>query len=144
MIKTPTQLPDDGQLEKLVATAFDALPQADSHRLAVIEKQLIEKMAPRRYGKRSALWIWLVVGAMLAGTATATWWVGDYNFVEKSDTEQTVLPVEKVLEDSVDSGKNTKQPPVADAESVEYESEASEHNSKQRKRPKVIYRRQIY
>jgi hypothetical protein len=61
----------------LIASAFEGLPAPDARRLAAIEERLL--MRPRR--RAGFAWWWLV-GALVAGAASAMWWAVNYDSVE--------------------------------------------------------------
>jgi hypothetical protein len=79
------QVPTEREMTHMIATAFERLPAPDARRLAAIEQQLLEQ--PRLRGRSKFVWWWLV-GALLAGAASALWWVVDYD----SGMEQKALP----------------------------------------------------
>ena len=79
------QVPTERELTDMIATAFDRLPAPDAWRLVAIEQQLLEQ--PRLRGRSKFVWWWLV-GALLAGAASALWWAVDYD----SGREQEAPP----------------------------------------------------
>lgn len=70
------QVPTEREMTDMIATAFERLPTPDARRLAAIEQQLLEQ--PRLRGRTKFVWWWLV-GALLAGAASALWWAVDYD-----------------------------------------------------------------
>ena len=79
------QVPTEREMTDMIATAFERLPAPDARRLAAIEQQLLEQ--PRLRGRSKFAWWWLV-GALVAGAASALWWAVDYD----SGMEQKALP----------------------------------------------------
>jgi hypothetical protein len=70
------QVPTEREMTDMVATAFERLPEPDAWRMAAIEQKLLEQ--PRLRGRSKHAWWWLV-GALLAGAASALWWAVDYD-----------------------------------------------------------------
>jgi hypothetical protein len=70
------QVPIEREMTDMIATAFERLPAPDPRRLAAIEQQLLEQ--PRLRGRTKYVWWWLV-GALVAGAASALWWAVDYD-----------------------------------------------------------------
>ena len=70
------QVPTERELTNMIATTFERLPAPDPRRLAAIEQQLLEQ--PRLRGRTKFAWWWLV-GALVAGAASALWWAVDYD-----------------------------------------------------------------
>jgi hypothetical protein len=70
------QVPTEREITDMIAPAFDRLPAPDTRRLAAIEQRLLEQTRPRR--RASLAWWWLV-GALVAGAASALWWAVDYD-----------------------------------------------------------------
>jgi len=66
--------PTEREIADLIASAFEGLPAPDARRLAAIEERLL--MRPRR--RAGFAWWWLV-GALVAGAASALWWTVDYD-----------------------------------------------------------------
>jgi hypothetical protein len=69
------RVPTERELTDMIATAFERLPAPDARRLAAIEQRLPER--PHLRGNRKIAWWWLV-GALVAGAASALWWAVDY------------------------------------------------------------------
>jgi hypothetical protein len=70
------QVPTEREMTDMMATAFERLPAPDLRRLAAIEEKLLEQ--PRLRGRTKHVWWWLV-GALVAGAASALWWAVDYD-----------------------------------------------------------------
>ena len=68
--------PAEREIVDMIAKAFERLPAPDARRLAAIEQKLLEQ--PRLRGRSKFVWWWLV-GALLAGAASALWWAVDYD-----------------------------------------------------------------
>ncbi len=137
MTRASTQLPgSDDQLKRLIAAAHDDLPKPDNHRLMVIEQQLAEKLDSVGGGTRSSKWIWLIAGTLMAGSATAAWWV---NVSWRNETE-SVLQSDRVplpapaaaTSNSPDTDHVAVQPPAG-----------QNQNSVKDQRPTTIYRREL-
>jgi hypothetical protein len=77
--------PAEREIADMIAKAFERLPAPDARRLAAIEQQLLEQ--PRLRGRTKFAWWWLV-GALVAGVASALWWAVNYD----SGKEQEALP----------------------------------------------------
>jgi hypothetical protein len=72
------EAPTEREIAELIASAFEGLPAPDARRLAAIEQQLLAQTRSR--GRTKIAWWWLV-GALVAGGATAMWWAVDYSSV---------------------------------------------------------------
>lgn len=82
------ETPSDSEIEQLIAPAMERLPAPDARRLAAIERQLLGQPRLRR---RSKIAWWWLVGALVAGAASALWWAVDYD--SSQGREEPVLPV---------------------------------------------------
>lgn len=105
------RIPDNDELARRLATAFDALPGPDEERLEAVRARLasqLKRPSSRSHGKR---WIWLLL--LIGGTATAAWWVGETWWQQSVDeppleltTSATAEPTATVTEkDSESSGQ---------------------------------------
>ena len=70
------EAPTERDIANLLATAFERMPEPDARRLAAIEQQLLAQ--PRLHGRKKIVWWWLI-GALVAGAASAMWWAMDYD-----------------------------------------------------------------
>jgi hypothetical protein len=70
------QVPTEREMTDMIASAYEGLATPDARRLAAIEQKLLER--PRLRGRSKFVWWWLV-GALLAGAASALWWAVDYD-----------------------------------------------------------------
>jgi len=68
------EAPAEREIADLIASTYEGLAAPDPRRLAAIEQQLLVR--PRR--RVSIAWWWLV-GALVAGTASALWWTVNYD-----------------------------------------------------------------
>lgn len=80
--------PAEREIADMIASAFERLPAPDARRLAAIEQQLLEQ--PRLRGRTKFAWWWLV-GALLAGAASALWWAVDYDSGMEQETPVPAL-----------------------------------------------------
>ena len=69
------RVPTEREMTDMIATAFERLPAPDARRLAAIEQRLPGR--PRLRGHAKLAW-WSLVGALVAGAASALWWTADY------------------------------------------------------------------
>lgn len=124
------RVPTEREMTDMIATAFERLPAPDPRRLAAIEQKLPER--PRLRGHKTIAWWWLV-GALVAGAASALWWAVDYGSGEGQGKPVTALT----------------PPPVAPSTAVEparpSRSEGAESKpagEPVQKRGRVIYQRE--
>ena len=119
------QVPTEREMTDMIALAFERLPAPDARRLGAIEQRLLEQARPRRHA--SLAWWWLV-GALVAGAASALWWAVDYDSgkgqeqavpvvtspsVAPSVADQPVRPSHsETTESKPDGGPTQKQGPV--------------------------------
>ena len=68
------EVPTEREVADMIASAYEGLAAPDSRRLAAIEQRLLEH--PRR---RAGIAWWWLVGALVAGAASALWWAVDYD-----------------------------------------------------------------
>lgn len=80
------EAPSDREIAEMIAPAFDRLPVPDPRRLAAIEERLMEQ--PRLRGRTNYAWWWLI-GALVAGAASALWWAVNY---DSSDGPELTVP----------------------------------------------------
>ena len=78
--------PAEREIAGSIAPAFDRLPEPDAQRLAAIGRRLLAQARPRR--RIRIAWWWLL-GALLAGAASALWWTVNYD-----STKGPVAPIE--------------------------------------------------
>lgn len=76
------EAPTEREIADLIASAYEGLGVPDARRLAAIEQSLLAQTRLRR-GRAKFAWWWLI-GALVAGAASALWWAVDYD----SDKEQ--------------------------------------------------------
>jgi len=120
--------PTEREIADLIASAFEDLPAPDARRLAAIEERLL--MRPRR--RAGFAWWWLV-GALVAGAASALWWAVNYDSVEG---QKEAVPV--VISPTV--APSTSDQPARPSRSEGAES-APAGNPAQKQGP-VIYQRE--
>ncbi|MGA9032229.1 MAG: hypothetical protein WB402_06930 [Sulfuricaulis sp.] len=125
------QVPTEREITDLIASAYERGTEPDPRRLAVIELSLLAQTRLRR-GRAKFAWWWLV-GALVAGTASALWWVVNYDSVERQNqpAPEVISPSEAPL---------TTESPVHPSRSEDADSKpAGEQDGK--KGPE-IYRRE--
>lgn len=95
---------DEREPERLIAAAFDRLPDPDSARLREIEQRLLRRANRRRGIGRPGLRFWWLMAA-LAATGAAAWWGGEYLArnvspvtAEQPKPAETAAPIEKAQE----------------------------------------------
>jgi len=134
MMQATIHAPDDDQLKKWIASSFDVLPQPDNHRLMVIEQQLTDRLETRGVGKRLSKWVWLLAGVLIAGSATATWWVGESYWFDRSEEAEQKIEI-PLSADADKSAGSTRQ--------KEYNAEKAQtdvaNTSKKKKKSPMIY-----
>jgi hypothetical protein len=124
------QVPTEREMTDMIATAFERLPVPDARRLAAIEQRLLEQVHPRR--RASFAWWWLV-GALVAGAASALWWAVNYDSAEGQN-----LPVPGVVSPSV--APSVTEPLVRPSRPEG--AEAKSAGEPERKNGPVIYQRE--
>jgi hypothetical protein len=83
------EAPTERDITDLIASAYEGMAAPDARRLAAIEQRLLEQ--PRLRGRSKFVWWWLV-GALLAGAASALWWAMDYDSGnEQGESVPTVM-----------------------------------------------------
>ena len=126
-------VPDHEELARLIHSAFEALPEPDADRLAMIESRLAEQLQrPRR--RRAMHWGWLLL--LAGGAATATWWIG-HSWSPQKTTRSEQEQVGSIQSGSPGDTGNDKQ--AQPAGSGKETSEAAG-----RQDSPVIYRREDY
>lgn len=70
------EAPTEREIADLIASAYEGWAEPDPRRLAAIEDRLLARARPRDRAK--FVWWWLV-GALVAGAASALWWAVDYD-----------------------------------------------------------------
>ena len=73
------EAPTEREIADLIASAYEGWAEPDPRRLAAIEDRLLARARPRDRAK--FVWWWLV-GALVAGAASALWWAVDYDSAE--------------------------------------------------------------
>jgi hypothetical protein len=124
------EAPTERDITDLIASAYEGLAAPDARRLAAIEQLLLEQ--PRLRGRTKYAWWWLI-GALVAGAASALWWAVDYDSGKGRETPVPALTSPPVVPAA--AGKPT---PLGKSEDTESKS-ASE--SAQKNGP-VIYRKE--
>jgi hypothetical protein len=120
------ETPSDREIAELIAPAFERLAAPDARRLMAIEERLLTETRSRERPKYA--WWWLV-GALVAGAASALWWAVDY---DSGKERKTPVP-------EISAPPAAVEPPAPPSRSEGAESEpAGEPVPKQ---GPVIYRR---
>lgn len=125
------EAPTEREIADLIASAYEEWAAPDPRRLAAIEQRLLAQAGSRR-GRAKLAWWWLV-GALVAGAASALWWAVDYD----SGREQKA-PVPSVASPSVAPSTADQPSPFSRSEDAESKS-AGEQD---RKTGPVIYQRE--
>lgn len=124
------RIPDNDDMARLIATAFDALPGPDEERLEATRTRLetqIKRPPSRSHGKR---WIWLLL--LAGGVATANWWAAEY-VNNQNETVETSPPVQP----NKDTVQSTTPAPVKVQPSEGNRNEQPEHGN-----DSIIYQRE--
>ena len=125
------EAPTEREITDLIASAYERGTEPDPRRLAVIEQSLLAQTRLRR-GRAKFAWWWLV-GALVAGAASALWWAVNYDSVERQNqpAPEVISPSEAPL---------TTAPLVDPSRSGDAESKSA--GEPDRKNGPVIYQRE--
>ena len=133
MTQATAHTPDDDQLKKRIASAYDDLPQPDNHRLMVIEQQLAGRIKTGGAGKRSSKWVWLFTAALFAGSATAAWWVGESYWFDRD--KEVELKIEIPLSSEADKSAGNARHEERDTKKAQ--TDVANTGEKKKKSPMI-------
>jgi hypothetical protein len=129
-------MPDERDLEYLVAQVFESMPSADQSKLSVIERRLLQKaMRNKRQNNLNKIPWWIVL-ILAGGFATAAWWAGDL-FIDKQSAEN--IDVQLYSNDRVNEKQSEVNEVRTNSEGNEQEKEIYEN----RNLP-IIYQRESF
>ena len=136
--------PDEEALVKMLATAFDRLPEPDVTRITALEQRLDRQLRMSQNRRKHPALYWWMLGGLFA-TGAAAWWAGDYYWGEKDNVieirqDRSILP-QNVIPQSPAMLKDEKVSPTPDAQEQNQHEDAGGEKTKQ---PSVIYRRESY
>jgi hypothetical protein len=124
------EAPTEREITDLIASAYEGMVAPDARRLAEIEQRLLEQ--PRLRGRMKYAWWWLI-GALVAGAASALWWAVDYDSGKGRETPVPALTSPPIVPAAADK-------PVPRGKSEGTESKSTGETAQ--KQGPVIYQRE--